>query len=316
MSRKIDADNRAEYRWEFVRRNMNFRNDYKQCSTQENDLIDLSAINNEKIEHFINNYFVYPLNPQYSYKQVLGEYKKMVKFLTDHIKDHHRIYEKYLGKDVKKRWAEFITNKNKSDSKKFELAKNKADKEAQEFKRSINYDSIKEKRYYVNKALYQLSRIELSPTQVNNSFPSTTIINSYLAGNPNIKAKRSDLDLVWLEDSTIQKGSSAISNVNGDLSKVCFEIDLTFPTDDIVEDFKKEISKWKMVERKYYKHKRPRQRLSPSYVRELLKAFDLKEKNMIYREIAGSSAPHAVQKTMNMYKKAKEFIDGEYKQIR
>lgn len=107
-----------------------------------------------------------------------------------------------------------------------------------------------------------------------------------------------------------------IDSFSGDFTRVCFTVDLTYPTIDIIADVKKEISKWKTVRRKYNRHEKKRQNLYIDGVKKILEAYDLREKGLTYQEIAKSSSPDAIQKTRNRYKKAKRYIEGEYKQIR
>lgn len=327
MSRKDDANRRAFYRWEFIRRNKDYQKAYNELAKNKIELIDLDAISEKTKIEFIRKFFVYPLNPNFSYDQIVDEYKRLVgsrQVYNDKIKN---IYRKYLGKN----WAEINRNlfwhKNKClrheekfDFKKYIPARDKAKEAIKRLGSAQDMDQIFVKRGYLNEALQRLSAIKLSPV-VADSDSKTTVINSFLKDNPNIEVFGVEYGFryVSLVNSSIADFDSnpMIDSFSGDLAKICFTVDLSYPTNDIVADLKKEISKWKTVRRKYNKDEKKRQNLYIDGVKKMLQVYDLREvKRLTYNQIANDSNPHAIQKTRNMFKKAKRYIEGEYKQIR
>lgn len=324
MSRKDDENRRAFYRWEFLRRNKEYQNDYYSLVENKADLIDLKIVSGGKKKDFIKKFFAYPVNPNFSYDEIVSEYKKASRTKQAFTKKMYSIYKKYLGKnwrEINRRLFRYeLRREVKFGFKKYISARNKAKEEVKRFRLAQNIELIEKKYGYLRETLHHLSAIKLSPEEADLYSRHTTVINSFLADSPNIEVFGSEYGFKYLSlvDSNVTDLDSnpMIDNFRGDLTRVCFTVDLSYPTNDIVADIKKEISKWKAVRRKYNMQKEKRQSLYFEDVKKILQTYDLREKGLTYPAIAKSSSPDAIQKTRNMYKKAKRYIDGGFKQIR
>ena len=278
MSRKKDARNRAHRRWEFVRRNKGYIEDYNKKLSDVSDIVNFEALNDKVCQNFLKKYNVYPINPNYGYKEICEKYQQL-------------------------RELKFRKTKSKSEKQKNKI---------KDVFRRIDY---------LHKVLYKLLEINLSNEDVDIYSSHTLVIHSYIADNSNIEAFRFG-NKVGLADSTVADFDTnpILEKYDGDLSRVCFEVDLSYPTDDLVEDFKKEVALWKTVARKYQPRKQKRQVLYNENVENMLKIYDYRESGMIFRSIAkkilDDDQNYAIQKVRNLYDKANRYIEGGYKQIR
>lgn len=259
MSRQDDARNRAALRWDFVRRNGQYRADYEKFKGDKEKLLDPALFEGLAVSHFLNKFCVYPLNPKFAFADIQKA-------------------QKQKGK---------------------------------------NGACLRE-------AVHHLSELKLSSRRGDAYSRITAVDMSYLTKNKNIQAYRldpEDGDFIGLTDSSKGLGGdSFIERCDEDLLKVTMELDLSYSTKAIVEDIKKEISLWKQVGQKYSKGARGRQNLFDADVKKMLCVFDLRQAGVTFKKIAkrvfNAETVDAIQRTRNMYSKAKRYSDGEYKQIR
>jgi len=175
------------------------------------------------------------------------------------------------------------------------------------------------KMTYLRSAVMHLSTIRLSP-KVNYEFSS--VVKSYTTENKKIMALRVRDKFIGLSDSMggFLRKDTIFKTYEGDLSKITMELDLSYPTNDVVEDIKKEISLWKQAKKAYSRGKQKHQHLSDKDVKRMLRIYELRGQNIKYKRIAkkifGTESIDSIQKTRNMFNKAKSYIDGGYKQIR
>lgn len=193
MSRKEDGRRRAFYRWEFIRRNKEYKKAYKDLTGNTKDVVDLVVMSGKVKDEFKKKFFVYPINPSFTYDQVDDEYRRFVRLRQVFAEKIKSIHRKNLGKN----WSEINRNlfrfKNKLlrqevefNFKKYIPASNKAKEEIKRLGSAQDMDQIRRKRDYLSGALHQLSAIKLSLEEADHS-SGTTVINSFLADNPNIE---------------------------------------------------------------------------------------------------------------------------------
>lgn len=329
MKRSEKSRQRAIYRWEFARRNKEYQSFYDNLTKNKREVIDLEIVLKEGCESdFIKKFFVLPINPTFSYDQIVEEYKKIAKLEKTISLRRNSIYRKHLGENWQRINIEFFKHESpilkhgsKLNLKKYRVAMKRAKAEIETFESEQDSNKNNIIKSYLARVLHHLSSTKLSFAAADLYLPHSIVINSYLTDSPNVQVYGYEYGpkFLTLVDSNVTDfdTSPLIDKFDGDLTRVCFEVDLSYPKDDIISDLKQEISKWKSVARKYAQHKKEgRQNLYPADVYKILRVFDLKEKGLTYREIAGTESSDAIQKTMNMYKKAKRYIDGGYKQIR
>ncbi|MFW6275501.1 MAG: hypothetical protein ACOC2M_02595, partial [bacterium] len=290
MSRRSDAKKRAFLRWELVRRNKKYIAAYFKSTQNKKDIIDPSVLSRTLREDFIKRFFVYPINPTYHYDDIVNTLIEINQIEKNKCAETSHIYEKYLGKNWRRIKCDLLFHTNSNTTKKETKGKTQKyasflSKAKMEIKRKrirkTNQHDFRMGRY-LSEALHHLSLIKLSPNPDPYSNP-TTVINSYLISNPNVEVYGGRL-----VDSNITSIdiNPFIDVFKENLTEVCFEIDLSYPTKEIIEDIKKEVAKWKSVKRKYQPKKQTRQNLFLGDVKKMLQIYDLKGAGWTYSDIA------------------------------
>ncbi|MFH1310464.1 MAG: hypothetical protein ABIH85_07300 [Candidatus Omnitrophota bacterium] len=172
-------------------------------------------------------------------------------------------------------------------------------------------------------ALFSLGVIDLEAHIPDFLCPGVTrtgaIIDSYLLENDSISIGKLNNKVVFLDTDT-EGGLDKypfLDKYDGDVSKICIEVDLSLPKPEVMEDLEKEVAMWKELYRRNNK-KRSRYDMYETY----LQIYDLKKKNT-YSQIAEIAYPQeresldsTIQKVKRNYKAAKKLIEGGYMQIR
>lgn len=331
MGRKDYAENRSFYRWEFLRRNNEYQKRYNKLTKKKDRLIDLEAISEKDEDYFIKEFFVYPINPNFTYKQITNEHKRLARLKKEYFKKIREINKKYLGKEsAEKNRRVSNTEKGilneplpkKGFTTKYLKNEKKAEVEIKRFFRNKNTEQVLAQEKYISNVCHQLSAPRLSSKKCSIDLPHSTVIRSYLAGRPNIQVSGYEYGIDFLTLINLDEDADfIIDNYKGEIKTVCFEVDLSYQRNKIIADMKRELSKWKGVKKKYEQQDKKRQNLYNKDVLKMLKIFDLREeKGLKYREISekifGSSSADKLQKVRNMYKKAKKLVEGGYKQIK
>jgi hypothetical protein len=339
LSRAENANKRAFLRWEFARRSTHFKDRYSKLTSNNTDLIVSTPLLRSALEDFLREFCLFPLNPDFSFEELLNEKDKLKEEKEKGIKLSNQIYEKFLGKnslEKKKSLAYYDFYKLKKDERSLVKIKHilgvnwksaiqkiqSLDNKAREQIKRFRILEARDKYAYLNEAIHHLSALYLSNEYIPLAKGPTVVLNSYLKENHDISAFRFGSTIGLADDSVKEDVNPIIEIYEGDLTKVIMEVDLSYPTKEIVEDIKSEISLWKQIKRKFSDEKQIRQHFDDKEVQKMFRVFDMKskDKNYSYIEIAkvvfGNHGADAIQKVRNMLNKVKKNANGGYKQIR
>lgn len=177
-------------------------------------------------------------------------------------------------------------------------------------------------KFSLSVALLNLTKQNIRKNEVIYLPESEAIIDSYPTENPNIGVSRvygkQRITFVDKTATTLDE-NPFLDDYDGDISRICIEVDLTMPRRMIDSDIKKEISLWLWLYQK--EHKKKRLKISSIYD-DMLKSYDLRKKGLSLKTITKKVYPRqnsdlksAIERVRYNINKAKELIK-DYPEIR